>query len=196
MSSPPTETPAKPGERIDDIVLIGPVSVGKTTVGRCLAERLRVPLVSMDDLRESYYREIGYDEALVKRLFETEGAAGVWCYWKVFDPHSVERLLAEHRHCVIDMGGGTSVHEHDDMLKRVARALAPYPNVVLLLPAADRDESLRFLDARTGWGGKERNVNRILLEHRSNYELAKLTVYTAHRTTEDIAEEILRRVVR
>src|SRR5262245_8188876 len=124
-----------------EIVLIGPVAVGKTTVARCLAAKLDVPVVSMDDLRDAYYRELGFDDALAKRLFEREGAATVWCYFKVFDPYSVERLFADHRDCVFDMGGGSSVHEHHDQLERVKRAFAPFSNVVLLLPSPDRDES-------------------------------------------------------
>ena len=178
---------------IDDIVLIGPTKVGKSTVASRLGSKLGLPVVTMDDLRDGYYRELGYDAAFARRLFERDGAASLWCYLKAFDPYAVERLLAEHRCCVIDMGGGSSVHEHDDQLRRVARALAPYKNVVLLLPFPDRAESLRFLDERTGWGGKERNINRNLLSHRSNYELATLTVYTANRTPDDIADEILSR---
>ena len=76
------------------------------------------------------------------------------------------------------------------------RALEPYPNVVLLLPSPDRDESLRALDARTGWGDKERNINRILLDHPSNARLAKMTVYTGDRSAEAIADEILERIER
>jgi len=178
-------------EPIDDIVLIGPVAVGKTSVARCLAKRLGRPLISMDDVRNDYYRELGYDADLAKNLYEKDGAASLWCYFKAFDPYSVERVLADHRGYVIDMGGGSSVHEHDDQLERVKRALAPYRNVVLLLPYEDRGASLVFLNKRTGCRRGKRNINRTLLEHRSNYELATITVYTAERTPDEIADEIL-----
>jgi shikimate kinase len=180
---------------IHDIILIGPVAVGKSTVGKVLAERLGLPQVSMDDKRFDYYRELGYEEAFMKKIFELEGAGGVYRYWKVFDAYSVERLLADHKGvpCVIDMGGGSSVHEHDDQLERVKKALANHINVVLLLPHEDPAESIRFLDERTGWGGKERNINHHFLAHRSNRELATLTVYVAGRTPEDIATEIMAR---
>ncbi len=178
-------------ELIDDIILIGPVAVGKTVVARCLSDRLGKPLISMDEVRIGYYCELGYDADLAQSLYEKDGAASLWCYWKAFDPYSVEQILADYRGYIIDMGGGSSVHEHDDQLERVKRALAPYRNVILLLPYADKDASLAFLDKRTGWGGKERNINRTLLEHRSNYELATITVYTAERSPEKIADEIV-----
>ncbi len=135
--------------------------------------------------------ELGYDPDAAQKLFDMDGAASLWCFWKAFDPYSVERILADHPGYVIDMGGGSTVHEHDDQLERVKRVLAPYRNVVLLLPYPDREASLEFLDRRTGWGDKERNVNRNILEHRSNYQLATMTVYTAERSPEEIAEEIL-----
>ena len=43
-----------------DIILIGPIGTGKSTLGRLLAAKLGLPQVSMDDVRWDYYREIGY----------------------------------------------------------------------------------------------------------------------------------------
>ena len=178
-------------EAIDDIVIIGPVAVGKTSVARSLSQRLDRPMISMDDVREDYYRELGYDDEVARRLFEQDGAASVWCYYKAFDPHSVERILADYPGHIIDMGGGSTVHEHDDQLERIKRALAPYRHVVLLLPYEDREASLAFLDQRTGCGPRRRNINRTLLWHRSNGELATHTVYTAERSPDEIAGEIV-----
>ena len=39
-----------------DIILIGPVRTGKSTVGKLLARELRQPQVSLDDERRRYYR--------------------------------------------------------------------------------------------------------------------------------------------
>ena len=178
---------------IDDIVLIGPTGVGKTTVAAALSERLGLPVVSMDDVRDGYYAELGYDPAVARTLFDKDGPASVWSYCKAFDPHSVERFLADNERCILDMGGGSTVHEHADNLARVKRALSPYRNIVLLLPHEDRHASLDFLNKRTGWKHTGRNINRILLAHRSNYELCTLTVYTADRTPAAIAGEIIRR---
>ena len=37
-----------------EIILIGPIGAGKSTIGRLLAERLDLPQVSMDDSRCRY----------------------------------------------------------------------------------------------------------------------------------------------
>ena len=38
-------------EAIADIVLLGPVRAGKSTVGRLLAQRLDLPQISIDEVR-------------------------------------------------------------------------------------------------------------------------------------------------
>ena len=84
---------------LSDIILIGPVGTGKSTLSRLLAEKLGLPRRSMDDLRWDYYKEIGFDETVQKQIAEQEGFLGVYRYWKPFEAHAVERLLAEHYNC-------------------------------------------------------------------------------------------------
>ncbi|MEH2063238.1 MAG: hypothetical protein V7K50_13410 [Nostoc sp.] len=54
--------------KISDIILIGPISTGKSTIGRLLAQKLGIPQCSMDDVRLDYYKEINYDEELAKEI--------------------------------------------------------------------------------------------------------------------------------
>ncbi len=117
-----------------DIILIGPVRVGKSTLALLLAEKLGWPHVALDELRWKYYREQGYDEHLARQIRQTGGFVALVFYWKLFDAYAVERVLAEHRHCIIDFGAGHSVYEsivytkgktpeetRDEILNRVDR---------------------------------------------------------------------------
>ena len=178
-----------------DIILIGPQTVGKSTVGGLLAERLGLPQYSMDDERWAYYKEIGYDEALAKKKRETEGAWGIIRYWIPFEAHAVERLLADRTNCVIDFGAGHSVYDDPLLFQRVQKALASYANVVLLLPSSDVEESIHILNERNqDLPDDIRNTNEHFLRHPSNYELAKFTVYTKAKTPQETCSEILRLV--
>ena len=56
-----------------DIILIGPIGAGKSTVGSLLDTRIGLPQCSMDEYRWNYYKEIGYDEEFAKRKRATEG---------------------------------------------------------------------------------------------------------------------------
>lgn len=179
-------------EMFSDIILIGPIGVGKSTQGKCLADRLGLPQYSMDDLRWGYYNEIGYDRTLVQQKRTAEGMQSVIQYWKPFEAYAVERLLSEHPDGVVDFGAGHSVYEDKRLFERVQRALASYPNVVLLLPAIDVNESARILSQRNrDLPNDTHTINEHYLHHPSNSILAKHTVYTNGKTREETCTEIL-----
>lgn len=177
---------------LSDIVLIGPIGAGKSTVAELLADRLGLPQCSMDELRWDYYQEIGYDEELAKQKLESEGLWGIYQYWKPFEAYAVERLLSEHKHCVIDFGAGHSVYEETALFQRVERVLEPYPNVILLLPSTDLDESVQILNDRNEYiPDGNLNINEHFVRHPSNHQLAKFTIYTKTKTAEETCDEIL-----
>lgn len=175
-----------------DIILIGPIGAGKSTIGSLLANKLGFSQCSMDDQRWNYYHEIGYDEELAKHKRETEGFWGIYQYWKPFEAYAVERLLSEYQHCVFDFGAGHSVYEDADLLQRVQQALSLYPNVILLLPSSDLDDSVQILNKRNEYVPDDKpNINEHFVRHKSNYKLAKFTVYTKDKTPQETCNDIL-----
>lgn len=189
---PPVEPP---------IILIGPMSAGKSTVGPLLAERLDLPYYELDENRWDYYEEIGYDNAEATRIAQSDaGMAGLLQYWKPFEAHAVERAVAEHSNCVIEFGAGHSVYEDPVLFARVQRVLAPLPNIVLLLPSPDLDESTRILNARFRQLLLDEvgtidpalfDVNEQFVKHPSNYRLAKFVIYTNGKTPTETCADIL-----
>lgn len=182
------------------IILIGPMNAGKSTIATLLAEQLSLPHQPLDALRWDYYKEIGYDENKAKEIFEAEGFLALYRYWKPFEAYAVERVLADHHDCVIDFGAGHSVFEDEALFARVQKALEPYPNVILLLPSPDLDESVAVLKARFDQpAGEEQNeegyqLNEHFVRHPSNHQLAKMVVYTNGKTPEATCEEILQKL--
>jgi shikimate kinase len=178
------------------LILIGPMDVGKSTVAGLLAQRWGVRRVAMDHIRYDYYREIGYERARADKLYRQHGFAALCAYWKPFEAHAVERLLADTagERCVIDFGAGHSVYQDPVLFGRVQTALAPHP-VVLLLPSSDPDESIAILLRRRDEVHRERkgrpnDMNEHFIRHPSNALLAKFTAYTKGRTPEQTVEEI------
>ena len=175
-----------------DIILIGPIGTGKSTIGRLLATKLNLPQCSMDEKRWDYYKEMGYDEELAQHKRETEGFWGIYQYWKPFEAYAVERLLSEHQNCVIDLGAGHSVYEDPILFQRVQHLLTAYAHVILLLPSADLNESIDILNERNEYIPDETlNINEHFVKHPSNYELAKFTVYTKDKTPDQTCSKIL-----
>jgi hypothetical protein len=93
---------------------------------------------------------------------------------------------------VFDLGGGNSVYEDESLFEQVRELLAPYSHVILLLPSPDQDESIQILNTRVDYeSDSQREVNEHFVRHHSNYDLAKLIVYTKDKTPEETCAEIL-----
>jgi hypothetical protein len=146
-------------------------------------------------VRWSYYQAAGYDADLAHRTSEAGGFLALYWYWKPFEIDSLERLVAEHCDCVFDLGAGHSVYEHRAFFERARRALAPFRNVVLLLPSPDTETSIHLLRARGAAEGDDVasafDFITHFVTHPSNRELATHVVYTAGKTPEETCDEIL-----
>jgi hypothetical protein len=83
----------------------------------------------------------------------------------------------------------------------VEKALRPYPNVILLLPSPDVDESAGILkerliqmltEAGKEFTGELFELNEYFIRHPSNRRLAKQIIYTKNKTPEKICSDILK----
>jgi shikimate kinase len=188
----PEETRDEILARIDpsapEIILIGPGGAGKSTQGRLLSERLGVPQVAVDDIRWGYYAEIGWSREEQDRIGAEEGFAGIYRYWKPFEAYAIGRALAEHHHCVIDFGAGHSVYHDAAQFAQVRQAMAPFPNVVLLLPSPDLDESVAILKAPRQFLIAGQELNPFFTTHM--LKLAKQTVYTEGKSPKETSDEV------
>lgn len=174
-----------------DIILIGPVGVGKSTIGALLSEKLNMPQASLDDRRWEIYEEINYDFQYADKLMEEEGFLGIYRYWKPFEAHSVKRVLELYPDHIHDFGAGQSVYEDETLFNEVREVLRPYPNIVLLLPAEDKEKSLEILLERNSFP-----FNSLFINNPSNETLAKMTIYTEGKTPEETCEEIISKIER
>lgn len=167
---------------------------GKTTVGRLLAEKLGVQQVTLDRVKRDYYAEMGFDAEHSRRLLETGGYTAALPYWKPFEIHAVERVLADYPNdTVIDFGAGHSVYEDAGLFERAQNALRDFPYVIFLTPTDDVEAAIRVLQQRDLDDGESGlpEINEHFIRHPSNQLLAKATFYTLDTTPEATCEAIL-----
>lgn len=178
-------------------VLIGPHRAGKSTLAALLGARLGVPVCALDAIKWRYFREAGYDDAEGNNMRAAQGFLGFSRFLKPYAIAMVERVLAEHRDCVFDFGAGHSMSEDAEQVARVRQALAPFRNVVLVLPSPSIEESVRVLRERSGpWvpdGASEYfDFHTHEVTHPLNAVLATHTLYTEGCTLEQACDHLLR----
>jgi hypothetical protein len=104
----------------------------------------------------------------------------------------VEGALADYYDCVFDFGAGHSTYDDPVHLARARQALAPFANVVLVLPSPDPAESVRVLHARRpGVASDDVDLAVYAVAHPANWLLARHVVYTESRVAEETRDEIL-----
>lgn len=172
------------------IILIGPMCAGKSTIAQLVSKQYHVPRYEVDELRWSYYEQIGYSQMKADQILETQGFMALLAYWKPFEAYAVESILSESDKGIIDFGAGHTVYEENNLFQRVKLALEPYPHVFYLLPDPDIETSISILNTRFAQLLQSENVsvtselleaNTHFVTHPSNEKLAKRIVYTNKR---------------
>ena len=102
------------------IIIIGPPTVGKSTVAEELSKQLGIKYIKLDELQEKFGYGNGKELKLVKFVLSPK-----------FDKYEKPSIL--------DFGGG---HVYN---KGVKELLINYPNIFLLLPSEDSEKSNELL---------------------------------------------------
>jgi shikimate kinase len=175
----------------EPIILIGPMKCGKSTVGKLLAEQLNQPFISLDQLEHHYSQAVGFDDHVAAALQKTQGDLAWYTYRRGFFDEAVIRFLRDYTSGVLELGGGHPILPDADKQARVNEALAPFRNVVLLLPDASLQTSLNILKQRQKPERLHPDLNELFLEDNRFFELAKFVVYTQDKSPTEVCQKII-----
>lgn len=161
-----------------NIILIGMMGTGKTTVGTLLAELLDYPLVDVDTL-------IAKNENMsLPEIFRTKGEP----YFRDLESRTLKQVL-ETTGQIVSTGGGSVLRQDncDEMLKQ-GLVVALTADVEHIVQRVDGDHNRPLLV-----GDTTERVSTIMNERKEAYKFAHITVDTSLLKPEEVASHVLTR---
>jgi shikimate kinase len=163
-----------------NVILVGFMGTGKTTVGSALAQALGIP---HRDLDEAIAEREGCS---IPELFATKGEQ----YFRDAESAALRDLLRE-RPQVLTTGGGAVLRPEN------VRLMLQEGTVIAL--SATEQELIRRLEGDTGRpllaGGVADRVRRLLEERKGAYDFAPIQIDTTGKDVSEIVAEIRGRMV-
>lgn len=93
------------------ILLIGFKNVGKSTIGKLLAEQINKPFYDLDQAIEAYYQIESHNTILCRDIMHQHGQT----YFRDLEHRVFKQLITQHS-AVISLGGGTPIDERNHTL--------------------------------------------------------------------------------
>lgn len=179
------------------MVLIGPAGVGKSTLGRILAERVGRSFVDLDAVADPYYQEVDWSIGRLRARIAAVGRLAAEVEWEPARAHAVARVVADHPDAVIALGAGHTSYTRQDNLTSVRTVLRRCRHVVHVLPSPNRDTSLAVLRERCitsksrTWIVDGHDFLASWLDEPGARLLATQTIYTNSDSPEQTVERLL-----
>ncbi|MDF2634699.1 MAG: Shikimate kinase [Pelosinus sp.] len=161
-----------------NIVLIGFMGTGKTTVGRLLANRLGRPFFDSD-------KKIEYEHNMnIREIFEVYGEI----YFRQKERMIITRL-SRYNNAVIATGGGVVLSpENMTNLKRNGVIITLTASVETILERTSRRHTRPLLD---DLDQREKIVNKLLKERAELYHSADYNIDTSNKSLQQVINEIM-----
>ncbi|MBP1996501.1 shikimate kinase [Paenibacillus eucommiae] len=162
-----------------NVVLIGFMGTGKSTVGKFLAKQLNWSFTDTDAMIEQK------EQMTIAEMFEARGEA----YFRSLETKTIEELLAE-EHQVLATGGGAVLAEKNRscMLKNgFVVAFIASPEAIIRRVSSDQSRPLLQ-------GNLDERVHSLLEQRKQAYDFAHMTIDTSELSPERIARIIMKRL--
>ncbi len=161
-----------------NIILIGYMGAGKSTVGKALAECLGYSFVDTDLWIEKK------EEEIISLIFEQKGEE----YFRNLETECLIQLLKEEKGKVISVGGGLPLRRKNrELLKKLGMVIYLKATPEVIFERVKNDKSRPLLQSANP---KERIITMMKEREEFYQEAACLTILVDHKSVEQIISEI------
>ena len=163
-----------------NIILIGYMGSGKTTVGQALAEKLSYQFVDTD----AYIEE--EQQTAISQIFEEHGEE----YFRNMETKTIENMEKNLHHSIVSTGGGLPLREcNGAILKKMGFVVFLSGEKETVIERLEGDTQRPLLQGEN----VEQKIEEMLCFRNPIYEYsAHLKVSVDHKTVEELVEEICR----
>ncbi len=168
-----------------NVVLIGYMASGKSTLGRILAKKINYDFIDLDDYIEEK------EKRSVSDIFKSKGEI----YFRKMETLYLKELLNNKTKLVLSLGGGTPCYSNNmDFIRNITNVKSIYlkASIPTLVARLKKEKSKRPLIAHietdellTEFIGKH------LFERSHFYNLSEITITSDNKTEDDIIEELV-----
>ena len=160
-----------------NLVLLGMMAVGKTTIGKIVAKKHGLKFIDTDKIIERK------NLMTIKEIFEKKGEK----FFRIEEKKEVLKLLKKDS-CIIALGGGAFIN------KTIRK------NVLKDTMSIWLDTDIKILSQRVSWNQnrplleKEKNyekLNELYTQRKNNYKLADYKIVCNKLSKEDIVKRII-----
>jgi shikimate kinase len=183
------------------IIIIGPMHAGKSTIANLLAKKLSLPETSVDAIALEYYIKHGINQKKMEEVMKSDNFHDYVDYMRPYELSAVLDMVNDFPDTIISFGAGHSYFMQKKDIEQILSIKKQTPNIFLLLPSKDKEETrkileLRMNEDRKGKMSDERlhtrnEVNTSFINSESNFLLADRIIYTDGKTPEQCCEEII-----
>ena len=166
---------------MSNIVLIGFMGSGKTTIGRNLGRKLSMPLLDTDKLI------VEQQGITINEIFATKGEP----FFRQLETKIVEELIEKEENAVISTGGGLVITEgNGELLKKLGKVVFLRTKEETIVKRLAGDDTRPLLK-----GGLDEKTHKLLEYRTPIYEkYADIIIDTDNNGPAGLAEQIIERM--
>lgn len=159
-----------------NIVLIGFMGTGKTTLGQQVAERLQWRFVDSDAWIEE-------QEAMrISEMFETKGEST----FRTLETEALRTILRENQQVVATGGGAVLAPENRDIMLERAIVIALRADVATIVERVSQDSNRPLVQ-----GDVHQKVSELMARREHAYDFAHVTIDTGKLSLTEATEQII-----
>ncbi|WNR46526.1 shikimate kinase [Paenibacillus roseipurpureus] len=162
--------------RVDNLVLVGFMGTGKSTVGKRLAERLEWKFRDSDAVLENDAK------TSISELFRMKGED----YFRALETKTIARIMTG-RHQVVATGGGAVLAEANrTSMMDNGLVIALQATAQTIIERVKKDTNRPLLQ-----GNLEERVHTLIEQRKTAYDFAHIKIDTTSMSEDEIVESIL-----